>query len=414
MPVLAINGGEPLRKRPFASWPKYDEREKKLLNEVLESRNWGGFPAPNKKARELAERFAAYCGTRFAICCSNGSVSLEMALKAGGVKAGDEVIVPALTWVATAGCAVHINAVPVFVDIDPETYCIDVNKIEEAITDKTKAIIPVHLGASVADMDGIIDIAARHGLLVIEDCAHAHGAEWRGKRVGSIGHFGSFSFQSSKLLTAGEGGMITTSNPLYAMKCHSLANCGRKEEGYNEFDGWLFGWNNRMSELHAAILLAQMERYDEVTEKRAEMAKYLCERLASEVEGLTPLKRDPRQTRQTFYQLILKYDQRYFKGLHRDRFISALEAEGVEFDGPFYVPIYQSPLFNVTADEWPMIRQRYGNDIWSAGISCPVAEKAAYNESVWMHYHYLDGTMEDIDDIITAIKKVQDNVKELL
>lgn len=414
MPVLALNGGEPLRKKPFATWPKYDEREKKYLNEVLESGNWGGFPAPNKKAGELAEKFAAYCGTRFGICCSNGSVSLEMALKAGGVKAGDEVIVPALTWVATAGCAVHINAVPVFVDIDPETYCIDAEKIEEAVTNRTKAIIPVHLGASVADMDRIMDIAARRNLLVIEDCAHAHGAEWRGKRVGSIGHFGSFSFQSSKLVTAGEGGMITTSNPLYAMICNSLVNCGRKEEGYTEFDGWLFGWNNRLSELHAAILLAQMERYDEVTEKRAVMARYFCERLASEVKGLTPLKRDPGHTRQTFYQLVMKYESGNFKGLHRDRFVAALEAEGVEFDGSFYVPVYQSPLFNVTADEWPIIRERYGDGVWNAGISCPVAENAAYNESVWMHYHYFDGTREDIDDIIAAIKKIQNNVKELL
>jgi dTDP-4-amino-4,6-dideoxygalactose transaminase len=413
MPELAILGGPMFRSRPFAPWPPYGEHEREVLLRTLESRSWGGYPAPNTRARQFAQRFADYIGARHGICAANGSITLEVALRAAGLKAGDEVIVPALTWIATAACAVHLNMVPVIVDVDPETYCMDPAKAEEAITDRTRAIIPVHLGANIADMDRIMALAEKHGLTVIEDCAHAHGARWNGRGVGSIGHFGSFSFQSSKLMTAGEGGIILTNDDLLAEKCHSLVNCGRKEPDYCSFEGTLFGWNARISDLQAAVLLGQMEHLHEDTVRREQMLQYFIDRLSAEVPGLTPMKWDPRITTRTAYQLVMRYDPEAFGGVHRDIFLRALEAEGVELDGSFYVPLHDHPCFNVTAEEWPYIRGRYGDSIPNAGYDLPVAAKAAYHEAVWMHYHYFMGTREDLDDVIGAIRKVAANLDEL-
>jgi dTDP-4-amino-4,6-dideoxygalactose transaminase len=414
MGKLAVNGGTPVRSKPFPAWPRYTGAERENLMKVFESGNWGGYPAPNTKAKEFAEAFASLCGAKFGICCSNGSVTLETALLAAGIRASDEVIVPCYTWIATAGAPVHVNAVPVFVDVQPDSYCIDPDRIEEAITSKTKAIIPVHLGANVADMDRIMEIASKYNLIVIEDCAHAHGAQWRNRLVGSIGTFGSFSFQSSKLMTAGEGGIILTSDSVLAQKCHSIVNCGRKHAGYDEFDDFFFGWNNRITEFQAAILLGQITHFEEDTAHRSSMAEYFCKNVVKEVHGITPLPADRRITRRTYYQLIMKYDAGYFKDVPRERFLEALLAEGVDLDGTFYIPIYHSPLFNVTSDQWPMIRERYGDSILKAAISCPVAEKAAYEEAIWMHYPYLMGTEEDVDDIICAMKKIQLNIDELL
>lgn len=414
MSELALFGGTPVRRKGFPQWPVYDERERRNLIEVLESRNWGGFPFPSKRAQAFGERFARFCGAKYGIPVANGSVSLEIALRAIGIKAGDEVIVPCYTWIATAAAPVHLNAVPVFVDVEETSYCISPHEIEKAINHKTKAIIVVHLGSSVADMDRIMEIAERYGLVVIEDCAHAHGARWRDKGVGSIGHFGSFSFQSSKLMTCGEGGAVITSNNEWFQRCLSIINCGRKESGYDQFDGYILGSNYRITDFQVAILDAQLDRLEESTLIREKNLQYFRKRLEEEVEGLRVLDRDQRVTRQACYQVVMKYDPKKFSGIHRDVFLKALEAEGIEMDGTFYLPIYQSPLFNAISDEWPMLRERYGDGVLSAQISCPVAERAAYHEAVWMHYPYLMGTQEDIEDIIKAIKKVQQHANELL
>lgn len=414
MERLALLGGTPVRARPFAPWPEFDDRERRYLMEALESRRWGGYPFPSPLAAEVGRAFAEYHGAKYGILCANGSVTLEVALRAAGIRAGDEVIVPPYTWIATAACAVHLNAVPVFVDIERRNYCMDPEAFEAAITPRTRAVIPVHLGSSVADLDRILDIARKHGIVVIEDCAHAHGAAWRGRGVGSWGDFGSFSFQSSKLVTAGEGGAVITSNEEYAKKCMSLVNCGRKEPGYDDFDGYLLGWNNRMSELQIAVLKAQVERLGEATKRREQMYGYFGDLLHAEVSGIRVLDRDERITTLATYQVVMRYDPEAFEGLHRDRFLEALAAEGVHLDGPFYVPIYQSPLFNARSDEWPMLRERYGEGVPGASLHCPVAEKAAYEEAIWMHYPHLMGSREDIEDIVAAIKKVQRHAKELL
>jgi L-glutamine:scyllo-inosose aminotransferase len=412
---LALFGGTPVRSEPFAPWPQFDDRERQQLMAAFESRHWGGYPFPSPLAEAFGARFAAYHGARFGIPATNGTVTMEIALRALGIKAGDEVIVPCYTFMATAACAVHLNAVPVFVDVEDRNWCMDPAAVEAAITPKTRVIIPVHLGHQTADMDRLREIAQRHGLAIIEDCAHAHGGQWRGQGVGSMGDFGSFSFQSSKLVTSGEGGALTCNDDVLRQKAMCLINCGRKEPGYDGFEGQPFGWNFRLSELAIAVLMGQLDRLDEATRKRAALFAYFKERLHAEVKGLRVLETDPRVTRQHCYQTLMRYDPEAFAGVHRDRFLDALEKEGVEFSGTFYVPLYQIPIFNARSDEWPMLRERYGEGILEGGasISCPVAEKAAYEEAVWMHYPHLSGTRKDVDDIVEAIAKVQRLAGEL-
>ena len=413
MSTLALKGGTPVRTEPFTTWPVFDERDQQVLLDVLGSREWGGFPSPNRWAAEFARKFAELHDAKYGICAFNGTVTLEIALKAGGIKAGDEVIVPALTWVATAMAAVTVNAVPVFVDVDPDTYCLDPLKIEAALTDRTRAIIPVHLGCRMADMDAIMEIAQNNNLIVVEDCAHAHGAKWRNKGAGSFGHFGSFSFQSSKLMTAGEGGIILTNDKEFEERCQSYVNCGRKETGYNSYDGSVAGWNYRISEWQAAILSVGCERLAEQTAKREENIAYLAE-LIADVPGLEMLGRDERLTTMGAYQLIMRYNKQAMGGVHRDRFVEAVNAEGVDCDGYFYIPLYDSPLFTPFTDEFPMLEERYGvGKDYREAMRCPVAEKAAFEQTVWFHHPLFMGGTKDVEDIAAAIKKVAENIGEL-
>jgi len=412
MATLAIRGGTKAFDDFWPAWPVYTDEDRQALVEVLESRNWGGFPAPNQHARALADEFAAAHDARYGVAAANGTVTLEVALRAAGVKAGDEVIVTPYSWIATAGAPVAVNAVPVFVDVHPDTYCLDPAGVEAAITPRTRAIIPVHLGCVVADLDALLDIARRRGLVLIEDCAHMHGARWRGKGVGSHGQLGSFSFQSSKLMTAGEGGMILTSDDELAERCQSHANCGRKEPGYDRFEGGVFSGNHRLGEFQCALLRVRLKALEAERQVREENASYLSGLLA-EIDGVRPLARDARITHPACYQYIFRYDPRAFAGAHRDRFVAALEAEGVPCDGDFYVPIYRSPLFPVTADRYPAIRERYGERIGPEGIACPVAERAAYHEAVWLHHRLFMAGRAEMDRLAEAIRKIQRHADEL-
>ncbi len=414
MEKLAIFGGEPVRTGPVAPWPQFDQREVDNLMDALKAGGWGGYPEPMPMAAAFADRFARFQDALYGVMCSNGSVSLELALIAAGVGWADEVIVPAYTWIATAAAPVHVNAVPVFVDSDPVNYCIDPAGIEAAITSRTRAIIPVHLGASVADMDRIMEIARRHDLVVIEDCAHAHGAKWKGRGVGSIGDFGSFSFQTSKPMTCGEGGIVITNNREYAKRVHSLVNCGRKEGAYAKFEGDVFGYNYRITEFQAAVLLAQMEKFGAWLEKRQANLERLTSMLDEADVGVHVITRDSRVTSRGVYEAVLKYDAGAFNGLDREVFLKALVAEGVEMEGDFYVPVYQSEIFRASAAQWPALRERYGDGIGPDAARCPVAEHAAYKESLWLHHSYLMGDEADVDDIVRAVVKVHGHSKELL
>lgn len=409
MAKLAIAGGNPVRTKSFTAWPQFDEREQRGLLEVLESRNWGGYPFPNFYAKQFAERFAARHDARHAVCAANGTVTIEIALKAAGITAGDEVIVPAYTFEATAAPVLKLGAIPVFVDVSPEDYCLDVEAARAAITARTRAVIPVHLAMNMVDMDALTELAKQHDLKVIEDCAHAHGAKWLGRGAGSWGDAGSFSMQTSKLMTSGEGGVVTTNSDEVFELCQSYINCGRAS-ATDKFGHRILGFNYRMSEFQAVVLLAQMERLDEQTERRAQRAARLSEGLAS-IEGITLLKRDERLTTQAIYQYVFKYDSQMFGGASRNRFVAALEAEGIPCDGLFYEPIYRSALFNVDAKDF---LQLDANHLPWTKAHCPVAERAAYEEAVWLPHQILLSDESDVDGVTEAIMKIQNNLDELL
>jgi dTDP-4-amino-4,6-dideoxygalactose transaminase len=387
-----------VRQAPWPTWPVFDEREERALLAALRGGEWGGFPMPNAFAERFAASFARLCDCSFAQCVANGTVSLEIALQAIGVEPRAEVIVPAYTFEATAAAVLFAGAVPVLVDVDPETYCLDPDAVEAALTPRTQALLPVHLAMQVADMDRLGAIAERHGLRVLEDAAHAHGARWRDRGVGSLGDAASFSFQTTKLMTAGEGGIVTTDDPGVMDRLFALTNCGRQRPG-RRADAPVVGHNYRISDLQAALLEVQLERLGEQHARRDAGAAALDEAVAG-LEGLEPLRRDPRITTRAVYQYVFRYRAEAFGGLPRDAFVAALRAEGVPCDGAFYESLDRSTLL-------PDDPARYPD--WSvrrAQADCPVARRAAYEESVWIPHQCLLGDRRDTEDLVEAIARV--------
>ena len=412
MGKLAITGGKPIRKKPFTAWPIYNNKEKQGLLKVLASRNWGGYPFPNKIAHDFAQKFARFHGAKYGLAVANGTIAIEIALKAINIQPGDEVIVPAYTWEGTVGPILLLNAVPVFVDIDPGTYCLDAKLIEKALTPKTRAILPVHLAMRFADMDEIMRIARERKIAVIEDCAHAHGGKWRNKGAGATGDLGCFSFQSSKLMTSGEGGGVITSNLEYFERAQSFMNCGRASVT-DKFRHRLIGFNYRLAELQAVILQAQLDRLPQQAKVRQANMDYFEKRIRG-TPGLDFLKRDPRQTRVAAYQYVFKYSPEHFGDVPRAAFLGALQTEGVPCDGLFYEPVYKSALFPVDAKEWPALSWGRPEPLdLKSGFDCPVSVRAAYDEAVWLPHHIVLGSRKDTDDIADAVLKVCENIEEL-
>jgi dTDP-4-amino-4,6-dideoxygalactose transaminase len=284
------------------------------------------------------------------------------------------------------------------VDVDPERYCLDPAQLDAALSPRTRAIVPVHLGMNMADMDAILAFAVRHSLAVIEDCAHAHGAQWRGRGAGSLGDAGAFSFQSSKLMSAGEGGAVLTSSAELHERLAVLVNCGRSaENAVSHFRA--VGHNYRLTEFQAAVLLVQLERLAAQTAAREDHASRL-EACLKDVAGIRTLPRDPRQTRRAIYHFVLRYDPAAFGGVHRDAFVAALAAEGVPAEGVFYEAVFRSPLFPAPPGSF-------------RAMPCPVSERAAYAESVWIPHWVLEGCAGDVEDVAAAIRKVCDHASEL-
>lgn len=411
MGKLAITGGKPVRRKPSPPWPIYTQEEIRAVQKVMKSRNWGGYPFPNKFAEAFGKKFARFHGAKYGLAVANGTIALEIALKAIGIQPGDEVIVPAYTWEGTVGPILLLNAVPVFVDVDPDTYCLDARLIEKALTPKTRAILPVHLALRFADLDEIRRIACAHKLAVIEDCAHAHGGKWRNKGAGASGDLGCFSFQSSKLMTAGEGGGVITSNLEYYERAQSYTNCGRAS-ATDKFRHRLIGFNYRMTEFQAAILEVQLKRLPRQAKIRQANMDHLEKRLRG-TPGLGFLKRDPRQTRVAAYQYVFKYSPEHFQ-IPRAAFLGALQMEGIPCDGLFYEPVYRSALFPVNQQEHPALSWGRPEPINLRELyHCPVSERAAYEESVWLPHHIFLGSRKDAVDIADAILKVCENVGEL-
>jgi dTDP-4-amino-4,6-dideoxygalactose transaminase len=395
---LAIEGGAPVRQKPFPAWPIWDEREEKQILEVLHSGHWGMLDGD--KVHTFERAFAGYQGARHGICVMSGTAGLEIGLRAVGVGAGDEVITTPYTFIATVNAVLTINAIPMLVDITENTFNLDPDLIEAAVTPRTKAILPVHFAGHAADMDAVLSIAQKHGLRVVEDACQGWGAEWRGRRLGALGDLGAFSFQSSKNVNAGEGGIILTNDDELEDVVWSMANVGRTREGL-WYEYAREGWNSRLTEWQGAILLAQLERADELAERRGRNAGYLLERLA-DIPGIHPLKVDPRVTRHAWHLFIFRYASHAFGGLPRARFIEALQAEGVPCSPGYHLPINQTP---------PLLdglkRLRGFLDHVPPPHDCPVAERMCKEEAVWLTQNMLLGDERDMDDIAGAINKIQ-------
>lgn len=399
---LAIHGGPVTIAKTF-TWPVYDEGEVAAVSAIVASGKWGN-PDCGDEVERFEKAFAAYCGSKYAITCVNGSVSLRLALMACGVKPGDEVIVPPYTFITTASSVIECNCVPVFADIDPETYNISPAAIEAAITPRTKVIIPVHFGGQSCDMDAIMDIARRHSLKVIEDAAHGHGAEYKGQKLGTIGDVGSFSFQSSKNLTSGEGGIvITNDDTLYAMM-HSLRNVGRIEGG-QWYDHYNPGCNYRITQMQAALLSEQLKRLEAQTRLRNENGLYLNS-LLEKIGGVTPLKRPEAITLHGYHIYIFKYDASSFGGLPKDEFAAMLAAEGVPSFKGYPHPLYKQPLFQ----NKNFMCYAIPENVDYTAVHCPVAEQACNTDAVWILQHAMLGNKEDMEAFARAILKIQEAV----
>jgi dTDP-4-amino-4,6-dideoxygalactose transaminase len=328
---------------------------------------------------------------------------LWVALKAGGVSAGDEVIIPPYTFIATASAVLMANAVPVFVDIDPDTFNIDPILIEKAITERTKAIMPVHVAGNPADMDRINDIAKKHNITVIEDAAQAHGAEWGGVKVGALAAGGIFSFQSSKNMNSGEGGAIISNDDAFMDACFSYYNCGRQRGG-EWYEHQIVGGNHRINAMAASLLLPQLKSLGDDMALRDNNRKKLDRALSS--EGLVTLGSYDKATRVANHLYLLRYKADHFNDVPREKFFEAMRAEGV-YTYAGYKPLYREKVFNGKDDDFPWL-----NDIDCAATSCAVTELIADYQSVWLTQNHLLGNDRDTQDIIDAFEKVITALKQ--
>jgi dTDP-4-amino-4,6-dideoxygalactose transaminase len=408
MPELAINGGTPVRGTPYPAWPAPDDEYVAAVTDVVRSGAWGGWPEPGLKGAGFEEVFAAYQGAAHGILMMNGTVTMEVACKALDIGWGDEVIIPALTFAATAYAPMAAGALPVMVDVTPGTWTLDPDLAEAAITDRTKAIMPVHLGHQMADMDRIMEIAQKHGLAVIEDCAHAHGQQWKGQGAGCIGDFGSFSHQSSKILTSGEGGTLLTSDEALARRAHSLIDCGRAKDP--EEKEYTLGANYRLSELNAALLVVAMRKFPAQQAERAVTGKAF-EAMAAQIPGVRVMPHDERITRWSFYNYVLAIEPDRFGGATNEVVCAAMEAEGIPAEVQ-YPSMNRYELFQPSLSRLP-VAVEYAERLDPSRMSFPVAEAAGQRESVYfMENVFRDGT-QGIEDAAEALAKIQGNATEL-
>ncbi|NPV45362.1 MAG: DegT/DnrJ/EryC1/StrS family aminotransferase [Armatimonadetes bacterium] len=409
MPDLAINGGPRLRTEPFVGWPPKDPGFKEYLAQVIDSGAWGIGGAMQER---LLQDYKKFCDAEYAVLNTNGTFALELGLRALGVGPGDEVIVPPYTFIATASSVVSAGAIPVFADIRPDTLCLDAEAVEAAITPRTAAVTAVHIGGMPADMDALKAVCAKHGLKLLEDCAQAHGAVYRGRKVGAIGDAGGFSFQSSKNLTAGEGGLTTTNDGEVYARAWSYANLGRVPDG-GWYDHRVMGTNLRMTDFQAAVLVRGIEMLEEQMARRDLCANHLRQRL-EEIEGIEPQAFSPGAERCAYHLFIFRYDRAAFGGVSRDRFVQALAAEGIPVSNG-YNPLYREGLFanNWSPERCPWACKFYEGTVDYSTTYCPVAEHVCTDGSFWMGQSPFLGTTGDMDDIADAILKVRDNLDEL-
>ncbi len=412
MPKLAINGGSKVIDRQIGKdWPIFDDTERDALLEVLESGRWwrGSGPSEESKVTQFEEAFAAYQDARYGVAVTNGTQAIECALKALDIQPGDEVIVPAATFVATATACILVNAIPIVVDIDPRNYQIDPAAVEAAITDRTVGIIPVHYGGYPCDMEALQSVAESHGLWIIEDSAHAHGSQWNGRGCGSIGDIGTFSLQMGKTLTCGEGGICLTNDEELAKGLFSYHHIGRFE-GRPFYEHHIVASNLRMTEWQAAVALGGLSRLEEQANTREENATYFARGL-EQIEGVSPLWRADWVTRWNFYFYHFKFHSEQFGGISKQQFIEALGAEGLPAGSGHLHPIQKNPLF--TERNWGPACFGDNEPPDYAKIETPECQRILDTEGIVLAHKLFLGDKSDMDLMLEAIEKVRANVDEL-
>jgi dTDP-4-amino-4,6-dideoxygalactose transaminase len=416
MSSLAIKGGSPIKTTPWPKWPVWQQSTLDAVESVFKSGRWAissyYTPGTVLKEREFGRAFADFLGAKFCIPVASGSASLEMAMEALGIGAGDEVIIPSLTWVADAAAVMNVNAIPIFVDIDPATLCICASTIEAAITPRTRAVIAVHLYGCLCDLDAIVPLCRNKGIHLIEDCSHVHGARWRGKAAGTHGAIGCFSTQHTKLLPAGEGGVAVTDSPdlkrkLEQLKSNSRVYTDHPEVGKLEIEwaGDIMGSNYNLSEFQSAILLDGLSRLEDQNKRREENAKYLDDEFAS-VPGFTPIVPSDAVTRRAYYYYAIRCDQKYWAGVPTKAIAEALAAELMGAVETIYVPIHQSALFQ------PLTKKRFHlSDDHVAAIKRSLAANLPHTDEasrtiVSIPHQVLLADRSDMRQIIDAFAKV--------
>jgi len=414
----ALLGGRPVRIGKFPSWPVAGKGDQEALADVLQSGKWNRGP----KVESFEQAWAKKLDCPYCIATASGTAALCASLSALEVGPGDEVIVPPYTFAATINVVLMRYALPVFVDTDRSTFQIDAGKIETALTERTRCIIPVHLGGNCADMDAVMELGGRRGLPVLEDACQAHLAEWKGQKVGTIGDLGCFSFQASKNLNSGEGGAVVSRNGELAAHCASFQNVGRgymvDENGRlvgDNSSGFAYarqGDNRRITEFQGALLSEQLSRLEEQSKVRESNARYLTEQLSG-IAGIRPAREYPGCTRNAYHLYMFRYDPKEFRGLPRSRFLEALSAEGIPCSGG-YSPLNREPYIRETVESRGFRRVFSEQEIrhWRERNHCPENDRLC-EEAVWFGQTQLLGSRKDMDDIVSAIEKIRRSAEEL-
>jgi perosamine synthetase len=414
MTTPAILGGGPVRTAKWPSWPKWDEaRDEKLVFQSIRSGVWSRADLTSR----FEQRWAQMIGTKRCLATVNGTNALIAALAQLDIGGGDEVIVPPYTFIATTQSILMNGAMPVFVDTDPETFQIDVAKIEAKITPRTRAILPVHILGLPANMPVIMEIARKHKLVVVEDACQAWLAEMNGKKMGSWGDAGCFSFQNSKNLAIGEGGAITSDNEEFMDRCFSYHNYGNP---YGAIVGEVgagtvrLGTKIRTTEYQSAIGLVQLERLEAETNKRNENAAYLKSKIQG-IPGILPYKLYEGVTKASFHLFPFTYKEEEFKGLSRAGFLRALSAEGIPASGG-YAPLNKMPYlrhaFNTKNFQKMYPSRMLDYNRYMSQNQCPVNDRVC-EEAVWFSQSMLLAEKSDMDDIANAIEKIHKNAGEI-
>lgn len=407
----AILGGGKVHPEPFPAWPIFDQTEERALLDTLRSGKW--YRGNGRSVARFEDAYAQLTGAKTCLATANGTSALFTSLNAMGIEPGDEVIVPPYTFIATVNVVLRQYALPVFVDTDPETFQMDARKLEAAITPRTRAIIPVHLGGNVCDLEAILGIAARHNVPVLEDACQAHLAEWRGRKVGTYGLAGCFSFQASKNLNSGEGGAILTSDEDLRERCYAFHNNGSgfRSIGSN-FTYNSAGCNLRMTEFQAALLMAQMTRIEAQAKTRTANAQYLTSML-KEIPGIAPERMYDGCTRNAYHLYMFRYDKQHFAGLPRAAFLKALAAEGIPSSGG-YSPLNTQPFLTnaLHSRGYRRIYSEAGLAAWKDRNHCPANDRLC-EEAVWFVQTMLLAPRASMDKIAEAIRKIQKHAGEL-